>query len=83
MKPRHTFPDSSRAVDAVDGEPFVIARAGKPLVRIVSIEVREGAEARRTGFMAGEISVPGDFDRMRSAEIEAMFEGDEVTLRDA
>ena len=74
----------SRLVQAaVDGEPFVIARAGKPLVRVVSIEVREGAEARRTGFMVGEISVPDDFDRMGSAEIEAMFEGDEGTLRDA
>ena len=73
----------SRLVQAaVDGEPFVIARAGKPLVRVVSIEARGGAEARRTGFMAGEISVPDDFDRMGSAEIETMFEGDEVTLRD-
>lgn len=74
----------SRLVQAaVDGEPFVIARAGKPLVKVISIEARGGAEVRRTGFMAGEISVPDDFDRMGSAEIEAMFEGDEVTLRDA
>ncbi|WP_419161309.1 type II toxin-antitoxin system Phd/YefM family antitoxin [Candidatus Palauibacter sp.] len=61
---------------AVDGEPFVIARAGKPLVRVVSIDTPEPGEARRTGFMAGEISVPADFDRMGSREIEAMFEGD-------
>ncbi|WP_420633946.1 type II toxin-antitoxin system Phd/YefM family antitoxin [Candidatus Palauibacter sp.] len=61
---------------AVDGEPFVIARAGKPMVRVVSIDMPEPGEARRTGFMAGEISVPADFDRMGSREIEAMFEGD-------
>ena len=74
----------SRLVQAaVDGEPFVIARAGKPLVKVVSIEVREGTEARRTGFMAGEISVPRDFDRMGRREIEALFEGGEETLRDA
>jgi len=66
----------SRLVQAaVDGEPFMIARAGKPLVRVVSIETPEPAEARRTGFMVGEISVPRDFDRMGSEEIETMFEG--------
>ncbi len=62
--------------EAADGEPFVIARAGKPLVKVVSVETPELAEARRTGFMAGEISVPPDFDRMESEEIEAMFDGD-------
>lgn len=66
----------SRLVQAaVDGEPFVIARAGKPMVRVVSIDTPDSAEARRTGFMVREISVPPDFDRMGSAEIEAMFEG--------
>jgi len=66
----------SRLVQAaVDGEPFVIARAGKPMVRVVSIETPEPAETRRTGFMVREISVPPDFDRMGSEEIEAMFEG--------
>ncbi|MDE2878065.1 type II toxin-antitoxin system Phd/YefM family antitoxin [Candidatus Palauibacter soopunensis] len=66
----------SRLVQAaVDGEPFVIARAGKPMVRVVSIETPEPAETRRVGFMAGEISVPPDFDRMGSEEIETMFEG--------
>ncbi|MDE2943559.1 MAG: type II toxin-antitoxin system Phd/YefM family antitoxin [Gemmatimonadota bacterium] len=66
----------SRLVQAaVDGEPFVIARAGKPMVRVVSIDTPEPAETRRTGFMVREISVPPDFDRMGSEEIEAMFEG--------
>lgn len=37
-----------------------------------------GSEAtRRTGFLAGEISVSKDFDRLASAEIESMFKGDE------
>ena len=30
--------------------------------------------ARRLGFLSGQISVPEDFDRMGSAEIEARFE---------
>ncbi len=61
--------------EAVNGEPFVIARAGKPMVRVVSIETPEPTETRRIGFMAGEISVPADFDRMASEEIETMFDG--------
>ena len=62
--------------EAVDGEPFVIARAGRPLVKVVSVETPEPAEARQTGFMADEVAVPPDFDRMGSTEIEAMFDGD-------
>ena len=61
--------------EAADGEPFIIARAGKPLVKVVAVEPREEAEARRTGFMAGAIAVPPDFDRMGSEEIEATFDG--------
>ena len=65
----------SRLVQAaVEGEPFVIARAGKPLVRVVAIEPHDGGHPRRTGFMASEVSVPPDFDRMGRPEIEAMFE---------
>ena len=60
--------------DAVEGEPFVITRAGKPLVRVVAIESHDGGRPPRTGFMAGEVSVPPDFDRMGRLEIEAMFE---------
>lgn len=60
--------------EAVDGQPFVIARAGKPLVRVVAIEPHDEGQARRTGFMTGEVSVPPDFDRMGRREIEAMFE---------
>ncbi len=68
----------SRLVQAaVDGEPFVIARAGKPMVKVVSIDTPEPAEARRTGFMEGEISVPPDFDRIGAEEIERMFTGDD------
>ena len=67
----------SRLVEAAaNGEPFIIARAGKPLVKVVAVEAPGAGAARRVGFMAGKISVPEDFDRMGSEEIEAVFEGD-------
>ena len=65
----------SRLVEeASKGEPFVIARAGQPLVKVVAVDAPEAATASRTGFLAGRISVPPDFDRMGSTEIKAMFE---------
>lgn len=62
---------------AAEGEPFIIARAGKPLVKVVSVDA-PGAETRaRTGFLAGRIAVPDDFDRMGADGIAAMFGGEE------
>ena len=58
---------------AVDGEPFIIARSGKPLVKVVSLEA-PATVPRRTGFLPG-IAVPPDFDRMGATEIEAIFGG--------
>lgn len=66
----------SRLVDqAAKGEPFVIAKAGKPMVKVMSLDTPAVDQQRRLGFMAGQISVPDDFDRMGSAEIEAIFSG--------
>lgn len=68
----------SRLVDAAaKGEPFVIARAGKPLVKVVAIGAEPAAAARRTGFLKGQFNVPDDFDTMFQAEIEEMFYGPE------
>lgn len=66
----------SRLVEeAANGTPFVIAKAGKPLVKVTAIDVPDPM-ARRLGFMAGEISVPDDFDTMGSDTISRMFDGD-------
>ena len=66
----------SRLVDAAaKGEPFIIAKAGKPLVKVVPIDAP--AAPKRFDFMAGEFTVPDDFDTMGQEEIEAMFNGDE------
>lgn len=64
----------SRLVEAAaNGEPFIIARAGRPVVKVVALET-PASGARRTGFLAGQISVPQDFDRMGSDEITSLFE---------
>ena len=67
----------SRLVEqAAQGEPFVIAKAGKPLVKVMALNAPEAGQRRRLGFMAGQIAVPDDFDRMGSAEIERLFGGE-------
>lgn len=60
---------------AAKGEGFIIAKAGKPLVKVVPFDLGEAALPRRLGFLAGEIAVPDDFDRMRQDEIERQFTG--------
>ena len=61
---------------AAAGEPFVIARAGKPLVKVIAVDAPAAGTERRLGFMEGQVTIPEDFDRVRAAEIEAMFSGD-------
>jgi len=64
----------SRLVEqAAAGEPFVIAKAGKPLVKVVALDAPGTGQGKRVGFMAGQIAVPDDFDRMGSAEIGRLF----------
>lgn len=58
---------------AVRGEPFIIAKAGKPMVKVTAIEEPEPKKMQRIGFAKGRWSVPDDFDTMGQAEIEAMF----------
>ena len=66
----------SRLVEqAVAGEPFIIAKAGKPLVKVIALDAPVGGQVRRLGFLEGRIRVPDDFDRMGSAEIEGLFGG--------
>lgn len=66
----------SRLVDkAAAGEPFIIAKAGKPIVRVVPLDTPEPARRSRLGFLAGQVSVPDDFDTMGSAAIEDLLDG--------
>ena len=64
----------SKLVDeAAKGEPFVIAKAGKPLVKVVALDSPSPNEVRRLGFMAKQIKVPDDFDRMGEQELGRLF----------
>jgi prevent-host-death family protein len=60
----------------VKGESIVIAKSGKPLVKLVRLEAPEHGQRRRVGFLAGQLEVPDDFDRMGQEEIERLFFGD-------
>lgn len=62
----------SRLVDrAARGESFIIARAGKPLVKVTAVELPRSP--KRLGFLVGQIAVPDDFDEMGADEIAAAF----------
>lgn len=64
----------SRLVErAAKGESFVIAKAGKPLVKVTPLDAPAPGKAKRLGFLTGEIKVPDDFDRMGAAQIERLF----------
>ena len=60
--------------EAVDGDPFVIARRGTPLVRVTALESPGAGERKRLGFLPG-ISVPEDFDGMADDDISDLFAG--------
>lgn len=67
----------SRLIDeAVAGQPFVIAKAGTPLVKVSALPATPTG-AGRLGFMRGQIEVPEDFDELGRREIEPLFDGDE------
>ncbi|RWX76821.1 type II toxin-antitoxin system Phd/YefM family antitoxin [Neorhizobium lilium] len=69
----------SRLVEeAANGEAFVIAKAGKPMVKVVPLEEAplEKPKKRRAGFLKGYAQVPDDFNTMFAKEIEEMFYGD-------
>ena len=60
---------------AAQGEPFIIAKAGNPLVKVTAIGCGGDIPAKRLGFMHGTMQVPTDFDRMGGDTIESLFTG--------
>jgi len=60
---------------AEKGEGFIIAKAGKPLVRVTAIDSPEPGQQKRIGFMSGQCAIPDDFDRMGEKAIAKLFEG--------
>lgn len=66
----------SQLLDRVaHGESIVIAKAGRPVARLVPLETSSAAE-RRLGFLRGRIQVPDDFDQLGAEEIAAAFRGE-------
>ena len=71
---QHAKTHLSRLVErAADGEAFIIAKAGKPMVKVVPLGKHDIGTAQRLGFLSGEIEVPEDFDQMDAKEIDAQF----------
>jgi prevent-host-death family protein len=58
---------------AAAGEEVIIAKAGKPVARLVPIDAT--LPPRRLGILDGKIHVPDDFDDPLPDEIIAEFEG--------
>jgi prevent-host-death family protein len=72
----HAKTHLSRLVErAAKGESFVIAKAGKPLVKVVPLSAPEAAQVKRVGFLSGQVQAPADFDRMGEEVIDALFSG--------
>lgn len=67
----------SRLIEqAIEGDPFIIAKAGKPLVKVTRLDASSAGQVKRLGFMAGQISVPHDFDSMSRQSVEQLFDTD-------
>jgi antitoxin (DNA-binding transcriptional repressor) of toxin-antitoxin stability system len=67
----------SRLVEkAAKGEAFVIAKAGKPMVKVAPLEPAAPREVTPFGFLKGQFKIPDDFDRMGETEIQRLFEGE-------
>ncbi len=54
---------------ALDGEDVILAKAGKPLVKLVPIDQKKEI---KFGLMKGKIKIADDFNET-SAELEEMF----------
>ncbi len=66
----------SKLVDkAAKGEPFIIAKAGKPMVKVIALDSPMPSQVRRRGFLEGQFEVPDDFDQIGQEEIQKMFDG--------
>lgn len=69
----------SRLVEeAANGRPFIIAKAGKPMVKVIRLDLDEAEKPKRKlGFLKGKVVVPVDIKTMFRDEIEDMFYGKE------
>jgi prevent-host-death family protein len=67
----------SRLIEkAAAGEAFIIAKAGKPMVKVVPVDA-DSVKQKRVGFLLGQFDVPDDFNTMGSQEIDDLFGADQ------
>ncbi|MDX1588300.1 MAG: type II toxin-antitoxin system prevent-host-death family antitoxin [Oleiphilaceae bacterium] len=66
---------SQLVAKAEKGEPFIIAKAGKPAVRVSAIDAPESGQQKRLGFLKGQFTIPEDFDRMGQDDIADLLGG--------
>lgn len=64
---------SQLVAQAARGEGFIITKAGKPVVRVTAIDSPGRGQPKRIGFMAGEFTVPDNFDRIGQEKIAKRF----------
>jgi len=66
----------SRLLDAVaDGEEILIARAGRPVARLVPLQGTAATTRRQLGRLVGRFTVPEDFDAPLPEDALNGFEG--------
>jgi prevent-host-death family protein len=66
----------SKLVDqAAAGEEIIIAKAGKPVAKLTSLEAREARPKRKLGSLAGRAVIPADFDAPLPDDVLDAFEG--------
>ncbi len=58
--------------DAAGGEEIVIAKAGRPIAKLVPLEAKR--EKRKLGMLAGLGHIPDDFDAPLPDDVLASFE---------
>ncbi len=67
----------SRFVDqAASGEEILIARAGKPIARLVALDTQK-TQPRKLGLGETRFSIPADFSHQHDDAIQRMFESGE------
>ena len=58
---------------AANGDAFIIAKAGKPMVKVIPFSPQNIVQ-KRIGFLKGQIEVPDDFDQIGQTKIIDLFE---------
>jgi prevent-host-death family protein len=65
----------SRIVEEVAaGKEIVIAKAGKPMARLVP--VKPGVAKKHLGLLKGKIKIPSDFNKSLPESVLRLFDGD-------